>query len=149
MIYTLDNIYEESIKDNPVWTSRIIGSDDKWKQYRLRKKINIKLSNGKEIFISNEFEWDLSSVPRFFWTLLPPNGDFIIGALIHDWLYQKRDFVTKEWFDNDSKKAKKFADEEMLLWSNTVNKKEGFSLRGFDNFLRYYGVRLFGWVAWK
>ena len=29
MIYTLENIYEESLKDNPVWTSKIIGSNNK------------------------------------------------------------------------------------------------------------------------
>ena len=149
MIYTLENIYEESLKDNPVWTSKIIGSNNKWKQYLLIKKMNIKLSNGKTIFICSGFEWDLSSVPRIFWPILPPNGDFILGALIHDWMYQQKDYIIKEWFDNDTKKARKFDDKEMFLWSSKVNTSSGFSLKKVDNSIRYSGVRLFGWTVWN
>jgi hypothetical protein len=136
MVYTLDNIYIESVKDNPVITSKIIGSSNKWKQYVLREDIKVMLSNKKTLSIPSGFEWDLSSVPRVLWPLLPPNGDFIIGALIHDYLYQNVMFT------------RAFADKEMLLWSKAVNGTKKISLKKIDNYTRYIGVRLFGWTVW-
>ena len=137
MKYNLNNILEESKKDNPVKISKIIKASNKWKQYKLEKALIIELSNGMEITIPKGFEWDLSSVPRIFWSFLPPDGDFIIGALIHDYLY-----VSK-------KTSRKFADKEMLLWSNAVNGTMKISTRKIDNYIRYVGVRMFGWIVWK
>lgn len=34
------------------------------------------------------FETDLASVPRVFWSLLPPMGDYGPAAIIHDFLYR-------------------------------------------------------------
>ena len=147
MIYNLDNIYEESIKNNPVWTSKKLRAS-KWKQYTLRKEINFELSNKTKITIPYGFEWDLSSVPRIFWAILPPNGDFIVGALIHDYLYQNSKEIIK-LFDGDSKKARKFSDKEMLKWSRAVNGTRNISLQKIDNYTRYYGVRVFGGLVWN
>lgn len=146
-IYTLYNIFFESVKDNPVWTSKKLRAS-KWKQYILRKSVSFKLSNGSVIKIEEGFEWDLSSVPRLFWAILPPNGDFIVGALIHDYLYQNSELVIEE-FEGDSKKARKFADTEMLLWSKAVNGTSKISLQKIDNYTRFYGVRLFGGFVWN
>ncbi|HAK1937095.1 TPA: DUF1353 domain-containing protein [Salmonella enterica] len=33
------------------------------------------------------FVTDLASVPRIFWTLLPPDGKYAKAAIIHDYLY--------------------------------------------------------------
>ena len=30
---------------------------------------------------------DLASVPRPFWRLFPPHGDYAPAAIVHDWLY--------------------------------------------------------------
>ena len=149
MIYTLQNIYELSLIDNPVKISKILKSKDKWKQYVLEQTIVVELSNGKVIQIKKGFEWDLSSVPRIFWTLLLPNGDFIIAALVHDYLYQNSQLVIDEMFEGNSKHAKQFADKEMLFWSKAVNGTNKISLMKIDNYTRYYGVRLFGWTAWN
>lgn len=64
-------------------------------------------------------------------------------------MYQQKDYIIKEWFDNDTKKARKFADKEMFLWSSKVNTFSGFSLKKVDNSIRYSGVRLFGWTVWN
>lgn len=93
--------------------------------------------------------FDQSSTPRILWWLLPPDGDFIIGALIHDWLYQNKAFVIKEWFNGNSKKARKFADLEMLKWSRAVNGTNKISLQRIDNYTRYLGVKWFGWIYWN
>lgn len=150
MIYTLENIRRESLDDNPVIYSRNIWAKDNWKTHKLRRNIILRLSNGKVITIEDGFDWDRSSVPKFLWSILPPDGDFIIGALIHDWLYVNNNYIIKEWFNGNSKKARKFSDKEMLLWSKAVNGTKKGSLKNLDNLIRYRGVRIFGGLlAWK
>lgn len=113
---------------------RVIGSNTK-PICRLMSPLYIELSNGELIIIPQGFEWDLSSVPRFLWGHLPPEGDFELASLIHDFLY-----ITKpKW------SSQKFADDEMLLWSKVVSGTASkWSLRNFDNQIRYIAVRIFG-----
>jgi len=144
-IYTLNNIYKNSKLFNPVIVSRIIGGE-KWHTYKLHKAIRIKLSNNKIIYIPKGFTWDLSSVPRFLWSVLPPDGNFIIAALIHDYLYQN--WKQMYWLYS-MPNPRKFADTEMLLWSKAMNGTTKISIKKIDNYSRYYGVRLFGNNAWK
>lgn len=80
MIYTLENIYNQSIINNPVKYSRIINGTS-WNRYVLENDITIKLSNSDIITIPKGFKYDLSSSPRLLWSILPPDGDFAIGAL--------------------------------------------------------------------
>ncbi len=143
--YTLDNIYKESKLFNPVIVSRIIVGK-KWHTYRLYKSIRVELSNEIVITIPRGFTWDLSSVPRFLWAVLPPDGNFIIGALIHDYLYQNWFWIT--WL-NSMTDPRKFTDTEMLLWSKAMNGTNKISIKKIDNYTRFYGVRLFGAKAWK
>lgn len=89
------------------------------------------LSNGELIHIKAGFLWDLSSSPRLFWNILPPDGDFEIAALIHDYLYQNNLFT------------RAFADSEMLRFSNATNQSR------VDNYIRFLGVRAFGWIVWN
>ncbi len=146
---TIDNIFEVSFEDNPIKYSRILRPSNKWKQYKLEKKISFLLSNGEVINIPKGFRYDLSSVPRIFWAILPPAGDFDAAALIHDYLYQNSDWVIGHWFEGNSKAAQKFADKEMLKWSQAVNGTLRFSIQRIDNYTRYYGVRAFGWTQWN
>ncbi len=130
MIYTLENILIH-IHDNPVRKQRIILTSTNRKQYRLISGIKIRLSNEKIINIPQGFEWDLSSSPRIFWPILPPDGDFELAALIHDFIYRNGLFT------------RAFADKEMFIWSKKLNKKM------IDNEVRYLGVRAFGWLMYK
>ena len=148
-VYNLNTILENSIIDNPVQYKRILKSKNKWKRYELTKSIKIKLTNGRIITIKKGFRWDLSSVPRLFWSLLAPSGDFEIAALIHDYLYINSPAISENWFKNDSAKARKFADKEMLIWSRKVNSTKRISIKNIDNYVRYYGVRLFGRSVWE
>lgn len=118
--------------------ARVIGSNKKPYYSLMNDGLLIKLSDGTLINIPKGFVWDLSSVPRPLWGLLPPDGDFELASLIHDYLY-----ITKL-------KDRKFADNEILLWSKVVSGTNSkFSLRNLDNQLRYIGVKLFGWVVWN
>lgn len=119
---------------------RVVGLNKKNK-YRLLEDLVIQLSNNDLITINQGFIWDGSSVPRFLWWLLPPDGDFELGSLIHDYLY-----INKHKF----KYTRKFVDKEMLLWSNVLSGTQNkISFRNIDNYIRYYFVRLFGGFVWK
>lgn len=106
--------------------------------FRLENNLSIKLSNGNKILIHKGFEFDGSSSPRFLWWAFPSYGDFFFAAILHDRLYDLKYMADDLGMDY----AQKFADEEMLLWSNVLNKKT-FGKK-VDNYSRYKAVRWFG-----
>ena len=142
MIYTLTNIRKFQVGESIIHKVRIPGSNHK-SSYKLLRDLTFQLSNGKLITIPKGFVWDLSSVPRFLWSLLPPEGDFEVGALIHDYLYVERKNPKFDW------NTRKFADLEMLKWSEVLSGTEKRSWRNFDNRLRYFFVKWFGWLVWN
>lgn len=105
------------------------------KYWRLATQLRIQLSNGRIITIPEGFETDISSAPKFLWWICPPFGDFNIAAIIHDWLYVDKPYGIHI-------KNRKFADDEMLFWSNIVNSNG-------SNRIRYFAVRWFGAAVWN
>lgn len=142
MIYSLENIKDYNSSVSIIKKSRIVGLNNKNK-YFLLESLTFKLSNEKQITIPKGFIWDGSSVPRFLWWLLPPEGDFEIGALIHDYLYVNKHKIGM-YYNN-----RKFADKEMYKWSDRLSGTNKISLRNFDNILRYITVRIFGGLVWN
>jgi hypothetical protein len=59
--------------------------------YFLTKPIAWKANPGQEtrgdVNVPKDFVTDLTSVPRIFWSLLRPDGDYTYPAIIHDYLY--------------------------------------------------------------
>ena len=106
--------------------------------FKLADGVSITLSNGDVIDIPKNFLFDGSSSPRFLWWLFPSYGDFFFAALIHDYLYHI--MYQKETIG--VKRAKQFADKEMLKWSNLINDRNIGKI--IDNYFRYFAVRLFG-----
>lgn len=139
MIITLENIKSiESERGHSVIVRSRVNNGNTVPKYVLQETLKIKLSNGDIITIPKGFTWDLSSVPRLLWGLLPPDGLWEIGSLIHDYLY-----INKLY-------SREFADKEMLIWSKvTSGTQDLLSLRNLDNYVRYYGVRLGGWYVWN
>lgn len=135
-VLTLYNIKGYLVNGPLIKIARVYGSN-KINRYQLLEGVDIQLSDGSRIHIPAGYIWDLSSVPRFLWGLMAPDGDFQIAALIHDFLYEF------------NYKSRKFADKEMLIWSNAVNGTYKKSFRNLDNKLRYLGVRAFGWYVWN
>jgi hypothetical protein len=39
------------------------------------------------VAVPNGFVTDLTSIPRLFWTMLRPDGDYAYAAILHDYLY--------------------------------------------------------------
>ena len=103
----------------------------KGKKWKTANELKVELSDKSVLIIPEGFENDLSSVPKFLWSILPPFGDFLLAALVHDYLY-----VIKY------KSNRRFCDKEMLYLSNNLNKNK------LDNYIRFFGVRLFGWYYW-
>lgn len=133
---TLDNINELQEDYSIIKKQRVHGSNNKTR-YKLLEDLHIELSNGNQMWVRKGFVWDASSTPRFLWWLLPPEGDFEIASLIHDYLYMHK------WM------SRKDADKEMLIWSQKVNSTKKISLKNIDNWTRYIGVRAFGWLVWN
>ena len=96
-----------------------------------------------QFIIPKGFKTDLSSVPRVLWGIMPPFGNFLIAALVHDYMYHinfMEDMI-------GTKTARKIADKAMLALSMKYNGDT--LLHRIDNHLRYYAVRLFGTKIYK
>lgn len=135
--YNLDNIRDRQ-KDYSIIVRRRVSNGNTRPRYSLENKISLLLSNGDLLELRPGFEWDLSTTPRILWSLFPPDGQYELGALVHDFIYVNKTH------------SRKFADKEMLKWSMAVSgTKNKWSLRNIDNYIRYYAVRLFGWIVWN
>lgn len=78
------------------------------------------------ILVPTGFVTDLASIPRIFWTILPPNGEYSKAAIVHDYLYDNA-INTKEYADN------------VFLEAMTV-----LGVCFWRRYLIYWAVRLFG-----
>ncbi len=50
----------------------------------------------KKVVVPKGFVTDLTSVPRSFWSQLPRDGDYVYGAIAHDYLYWTQERSRKE-----------------------------------------------------
>lgn len=46
--------------------------------------------SGRYVLVPDGALTDLASIPRAFWTLLPPDGPWLKAAVVHDHLYRQR-----------------------------------------------------------
>ena len=46
--------------------------------------------SGETITVPAGATTDFASVPRFAWSIIPPDGPWLKAAVIHDWLYRTR-----------------------------------------------------------
>lgn len=153
-IVTLENVnslYSTDSEGNKfsLIKKRLVRGNNTKPKYQLLEDLHIRLSNGFEITIPKGFIWDLSSTPRIVWWLLPPDGDFDLAYLIHDYLWIEKEKMRLEFEKQGLEFTCKFTDDEMLLWANTTNSTRNASLRNIDNKSRYWGVRAFGWLVWN
>ena len=90
---------------------------------------------GKNFVIPRGFESDGASVPRFLWRIVFPPIDptAVRAGVSHDYIYRVQ---PPGW-------TRKEADQMFLCFLI----EDGLS--PFRARLAYYGVRLFGWIAWR
>lgn len=85
--------------------------------------------NSDVIEVPAGFVTDLATIPRIFWTILPPDGKYAKAAIIHDWMY------------DNALRTKKEADLIFL---------DGMTVLGVLKWKRtimYWAVRLYGCSA--
>lgn len=103
--------------------------------YFLTREIGWKPNPGQEahknVRVPVRFVTDFASIPRVFWSLLPPDGLYTYPAIIHDYLY---------WEQSVSR------DEADLILRFAM---EDFKVDAVKIGAIYSGVRLGGWVAWN
>lgn len=128
---TKDNIVELLMEDDLIVQSYVY-SDKSSKYWKIIQPLTVLLSNDKLINIPKGFYYDMSTVPKWLWSIVRPYNDGLFGYLVHDTLYVIR----------NHNMTRKEVDKEMLFWTNLTNENK------FDNYLRYYIVRLLGWLWW-
>ena len=83
------------------------------------------------VTVPKDFETDFASVPRLFWTILPPDGKYTQAATLHDYLYHSQKFKRK--------KCDKIFIEAMKVLGVSFWKRR----------VMYRAVRMFGWIPWN
>jgi hypothetical protein len=132
MLITKNNIIQELLTDDLIVQS-FVYSDKSAKYWKIQKPLGIQLSNGVVINILSGFTYDMSTVPKWLWSVVRPFNDGLFGYLVHDALY----------LDRSHGMTRKECDDEMLFWTTLTNKNK------FDNKLRWVIVRLLGWAWWN
>lgn len=86
------------------------------------------------IHVPKGYITDFASIPRIFWSILPPHGPWGKAAVIHDYLYK---LVRKNKFDRGVADAifKEAMTELNVHWIN--------------KWILYLSVRMFGWIFAK
>lgn len=58
------------------------------RDWLLIEPLRYERANGTFVEVPAGFVTDFASVPRFFWRVLPPTGDYGKAAVLHDFLYR-------------------------------------------------------------
>ena len=83
------------------------------------------------VFIPTGFQTDFASVPRLFWTILPPDGKYTQAAVLHDFLYSKQERIRVKC-------------DCIFLEAMGV-----LGVSWWKRRIMYHAVRMFGWIPWR
>lgn len=105
--------------------------------FRLQEPLQVSLpaggcQGGLWLEVPAGFETDFASVPRWLWWLMPPLGRYSRAALVHDYLYQHHDAMSRFLAD---------ALFRELMFH--------LGVPAWKRLAMYWGVRLFGWLYWR
>jgi hypothetical protein len=132
-LITKENIIQKLESDDLIVQSYVYSSKNS-KYWKIEKSILFKsIISDLELEIPKGLYYDMSTVPKWLWSIVRPFNDGLFGYLVHDRLYLIRDHGL----------SRKQCDLEMLMWTNLTNCNK------FDNYLRYFFVRAFGWLWWN
>jgi hypothetical protein len=88
-------------------------------------------SSFQSVLVPKGFVTDLASIPRVFWSLLRPDGEYAYSAIIHDYMY---------WMQNTSRET---SDQVFRLGM------QDFDIDSATVLTIYEAVRLGGKAAWE
>ncbi|HTZ02329.1 MAG TPA: DUF1353 domain-containing protein [Xanthobacteraceae bacterium] len=107
------------------WDYYYISSDLDWKPDGASE------ANLQSVHVPTGFVTDLTSIPRLFWSVLPPAAAYAYAAIIHDYLY---------WFQPCERNA---ADDTLRAGMGDLK------VSSAKAFVIYNAVRLAGGLAWS
>lgn len=61
-----------------------------WRTYRSFRYYVGSLNSSEFIDVPINFITDFASIPRIFWIILTPDGQYTQAAVLHDWLCEKK-----------------------------------------------------------
>ena len=130
----------------PLRVAPVMGGD--WRKRKLLNDFCYRMSADavKLIVVPEGFVTDYASIPKIFWSFLPSWGPYGPAAVVHDYLYRRRDTITVPDPDTPAQKIKnsrKIADKIFKVAMKHCG--VGWIKRN----IIYWAVRLCGWKAWK
>lgn len=91
------------------------------------------LSSLGEVVVPRYFETDGASIPRCFWNILSPFGDYFKAAVVHDFLYSRfNDEFTRD-------------EADFIFLEAMFN----VGVPWYRRHIIHAAVRAFGWTAYK
>jgi hypothetical protein len=96
----------------------------------------------RTITVPAQFEFDLSSVPRWFWWLIAPFELSVAAALLHDFLYRYSGSPPEGTIEPLRTYSRREVDELF----RRIMEEEG--VPSWRRSLAYWAVRAFGFLAW-
>ena len=106
-------------------------ANDEMTRWRLEGDVTVCLEDGKCFTVPKGFITDFASVPRCFWSLIPPMGRYGKAALLHDYLYNTKSVSRRE--------ADRIFLKTMLM----------MEVPKWKAYVMYVAVRVFGWLRWR
>lgn len=95
---------------------------------------------------------DLTSIPRVFWNLLPPDGPWVKAAVIHDYLYATQGTGQLPPGVPGSRQPVGITRAPYSRAESDWILRDALANRGVDILRRnliWLAVRVFGWIPWK
>lgn len=101
------------------------------RKFVVLEDFSVVTKDGEVITVPEGFTTDAASIPRLFWSFLPPLGRYTKASVVHDYLYRTH-LKTKEEAD------------KIFLWL-----MEDLGVEKVRRTVMYYAVKLFGKKAYE
>ncbi len=95
------------------------------------------------------FDTDFASVPWPFWSFIRPWGRWGKAAVLHDWLYRWKVLLIRIETWPDETNAVPIAITRGMADSIFRDAMGELGVAPWRRNLMYWGVRAFGWLAWR
>lgn len=106
------------------------------RDFEVLEDIEVMLSDSRKITIPKGYITDLSSKPKWLWSLLPPFDKRLIAAIIHDYLWTNKLAEIKH--HGGIYKAFIFSNKEFDKWNNVLAPSSKFK-----NWIEFNYLKLF------
>lgn len=91
------------------------------------------------------FVTDLASIPRLVWSFYPPDGPWVKGAIVHDFLYYTQGSgLWNTHVGVAREKPYTRAESDAVFWEAMEDR----DIRFWARFVIWSAVRLGGWLGW-